>query len=132
MKPEDVRNLREEMRLTQQELADRLGVSRRSVQKWEGGESEPRARMVGALKSLHRSTVAREPVQKYAVSAHNDRLKELSEEFSPMDIIRHLQTELDRYINIEEFRSLMKVVCKKMNYEAEIVEQIKQLLLKHQ
>lgn len=37
-RPEEIRNLREEMELTQTELAERLYATRDTVAKWESGE----------------------------------------------------------------------------------------------
>lgn len=37
MKPEGLREIRHDMKLTQEELAAVLGVSSRQVQRWEGG-----------------------------------------------------------------------------------------------
>jgi transcriptional regulator with XRE-family HTH domain len=44
--------LREERGLTRPELAERLGVSIRTVQRWEAGDSKPFPRDVRALLNL--------------------------------------------------------------------------------
>jgi transcriptional regulator with XRE-family HTH domain len=41
--------LRRERRLTQTQLAQRVGVSRQAVQNWEAGRAWPRARCLRAL-----------------------------------------------------------------------------------
>lgn len=46
---EAIKEARERLQLTQQELADELGVSLRTVGSWERGESVPRSRM-GAIR----------------------------------------------------------------------------------
>lgn len=49
-----IREKRKEQRLTQQELADKAGVSLKTIQRWENGERSPRAdemnRLAEALK----------------------------------------------------------------------------------
>ena len=40
---EAIRRRREELRLSQEYVAERLGVSRQAVSKWETGQSEPTA-----------------------------------------------------------------------------------------
>jgi transcriptional regulator with XRE-family HTH domain len=50
---ERIKEARERRQLTQQELADELGVSLRTVGSWERGESVPRSRM-GAIRDVLR------------------------------------------------------------------------------
>ena len=40
---ENIKNRREELKLSQEYVAERLGVSRQAVSKWETGQSEPTA-----------------------------------------------------------------------------------------
>ena len=49
---EDIRRGRERLMLTQQELADELGVSRRTVGSWERGERVPRNRQSALIEVL--------------------------------------------------------------------------------
>jgi transcriptional regulator with XRE-family HTH domain len=50
---EQIKEARERRQLTQQELADELGVSLRTVGSWERGESVPRSRMGAIREVLH-------------------------------------------------------------------------------
>lgn len=47
-----IRELRQKLRLTQEELAKKLGVERSTVTKWELGESKPRADMLVKLSKI--------------------------------------------------------------------------------
>ena len=47
-----VRELRQQLELTQEELAKRLGVERSTVTKWEIGESKPRADVLVKLSKV--------------------------------------------------------------------------------
>lgn len=49
---EEIKEARERAQLTQQELADIVGVSRRSVGSWERGESIPRNRLAAVREAL--------------------------------------------------------------------------------
>ena len=40
-RPDQIKELREGLGLTQQEFADRIGVAKQSVSSWETGTSEP-------------------------------------------------------------------------------------------
>ena len=40
---ENIRKKREELKLSQEYVAEKLGVSRQAVSKWETGQSEPTA-----------------------------------------------------------------------------------------
>jgi len=53
---EQIKEQRERRHLTQQELADELGVSLRTVGSWERGESVPRSRMGAIREVLHMET----------------------------------------------------------------------------
>jgi len=45
----EIRRFRRRANLTQQDLAQRVGVSTRTIQRWEGGESKPRGLSAKAL-----------------------------------------------------------------------------------
>ena len=54
MKPRDLKRIRQQLGLTQQELADQLGVGRVTVTRWELGLrsiSEPIARLVERVRA---------------------------------------------------------------------------------
>ncbi len=47
-----IRTYREQMKWTQKELAQRLGVERSAVAKWESGKSQPQAARLVALAEI--------------------------------------------------------------------------------
>lgn len=53
----DFKNFRKEASLSQQEIADKLGVSQQCVAKWESGESLPRADKLPQLAEILGCTV---------------------------------------------------------------------------
>ncbi|HVQ94685.1 MAG TPA: LuxR C-terminal-related transcriptional regulator [Mycobacteriales bacterium] len=58
---EQLRALRTRLRLSQEQLAQRLGVSFATVNRWEGGRAVPSARSKARLEQLGRQTAAAEP-----------------------------------------------------------------------
>ena len=54
----NIKRFREEMGLTQGDLADKLGVARSTVTQWENGWSSPRMGMVQKLASVFRVTTS--------------------------------------------------------------------------
>ena len=50
--PEEIRNGRERLQMTQQQLAEELGVSKRSIGSWERGETIPRNRLAALAEAL--------------------------------------------------------------------------------
>lgn len=57
VKPEELRRIREELGLTQEELAQEIGVHRVTIAKWEAGDrgiSEPIARLVEKIRAEHK------------------------------------------------------------------------------
>ncbi len=50
--PDDIRSFREGLRLTQAELAERLGVSANTISNWEAGRSSPREGNLEKLRTL--------------------------------------------------------------------------------
>jgi DNA-binding transcriptional regulator YiaG len=52
MSPNQVRKLREALKLTQQQLADLIGAQRHTVARWETGVNEPRGANLKALREL--------------------------------------------------------------------------------
>lgn len=73
----NIKRLRESVNLTQNELADKLGVARTTVTQWENGWSKPRMGMVEKLATVfHVSTsdiVAEGPVNQTS-NAELDRI----------------------------------------------------------
>jgi transcriptional regulator with XRE-family HTH domain len=55
MKPQDLAALRERLELTQQELADKLGVDRVTIARWETGTRAMPAFLGLALETVERS-----------------------------------------------------------------------------
>lgn len=49
---ENIKNKREELKLSQEYVADHLGISRQAVSKWETGQSEPTASNLMELAAL--------------------------------------------------------------------------------
>lgn len=52
MKPTEIRAIRDRMRLTQADLADRLGTTQACISRWESGCRSPRGPAVVLLRSL--------------------------------------------------------------------------------
>lgn len=52
-----LKELREKRKLTQEALANQLGIDRTTVAKWESGENMPRAGMLLALAKILRCKV---------------------------------------------------------------------------
>jgi DNA-binding transcriptional regulator YiaG len=52
MTPRDVRRLRDTLRLTQAQLAEKLGTTRQQVTRWENGKHAPGRMSILLLKSL--------------------------------------------------------------------------------
>ena len=59
--PPNVRSYRERLDLTQDELASRLGCTRRTVQRWESGETAPKVTTMLALQHFVRESGNGEP-----------------------------------------------------------------------
>lgn len=53
----NIKKLREKCNFTQQEVADRLGVKRPTIAKWENGYSLPRAKKLPQLAKLLHCTI---------------------------------------------------------------------------
>lgn len=52
MSGDDIRRARQEMSLTQDDLAEAIGVTRKTVSNWERGIAVPRTRLAALLKFL--------------------------------------------------------------------------------
>lgn len=53
MNAEQIKRIRDRLRLTQSEFAKRLNVTLRTVQRWESSESTPHAIFIKILKEMH-------------------------------------------------------------------------------
>lgn len=56
MRPEEIRELRRALELTQQQLAQRLGVSFVTLNRWENGQTKPSAMALAKLSELERGS----------------------------------------------------------------------------
>lgn len=74
---ENIKNKRRELKLSQEYIADQLGVSRQAVSKWETGQSEPTARNLTELATLFGISLSElvDPV-KYAEEQDKNRNKQ--------------------------------------------------------
>jgi DNA-binding transcriptional regulator YiaG len=54
MSPKQIKNMRQKLKLTQQQLADRIGAQRATVARWEIGMNEPRGANLKALLELQK------------------------------------------------------------------------------
>lgn len=54
---ENIRQFRKTMNLTQEELADKLGVSFQAVSKWENAQSAPDISLLPLLAEIFRCTI---------------------------------------------------------------------------
>ena len=52
MTPREILTLRKTLKMTQQQLADRIGAQRHTVARWELGDNEPRGANLKALREL--------------------------------------------------------------------------------
>jgi DNA-binding transcriptional regulator YiaG len=59
MSPHQIRALRKQLELTQQELADRIGAQRVSVSRWEIGTSRPTGAYLKLLMELKKKAQAK-------------------------------------------------------------------------
>lgn len=75
---ENIRRRRQELKLSQEYVADQLGISRQAVSKWETGQSEPTASNLVELAALFEISLSQlvDP-QKYA--EEQDTLKQKSD-----------------------------------------------------
>jgi DNA-binding transcriptional regulator YiaG len=52
MSPEQIRAIRKSLKLTQQQVADRIGAQRHTVARWETGVNEPKGAYLKGLNEL--------------------------------------------------------------------------------
>jgi DNA-binding transcriptional regulator YiaG len=61
MSPKQILAIRKSLKLTQQQLADRIGAQRHTVARWEAGANEPKG---AYLKALNEVAVKARPKRK--------------------------------------------------------------------
>lgn len=54
MKPQEIKRIRLKLKLTQEEFAQKVGATRKTIFRWEKGESVPHRMFVGKIKELTR------------------------------------------------------------------------------
>ena len=54
---ENIRQFRKKMKMTQEELADKLGVSFQAVSKWENAQSAPDISLLPAIAAFYAVTI---------------------------------------------------------------------------
>lgn len=81
---EDIRRAREEMRLTQKDLAEAVGVSTKSVSNWERGQTVPRSRLGALLKFLR-------------LEQRESRAGPPLSEASDLELVQELLTRLNKH-----------------------------------
>ena len=70
---EKLMDLRKKAAMSQEELADRLGVSRQAVSRWESGSSYPDMEMIPAIANYFHVSIDE------LFGYHNDRAKKIQE-----------------------------------------------------
>ncbi|MEW6737678.1 MAG: helix-turn-helix transcriptional regulator [Acidobacteriota bacterium] len=82
------KDLREELGLTQEEMAKYLGVSARTYYYWEAGDRQPNGRIAVWLAQTHQELTARSKTLK-----PDDRIEELSKQIADLKTILYRLTE---------------------------------------
>jgi len=67
MSPQQIKRLRNALRLTQQNLADAIGARQHTVARWETGRNKPRGANLKALREL--AATARKKREKHEIRA---------------------------------------------------------------
>lgn len=75
---ENIKNKRQELKLSQEYVADQLGVSRQAVSKWETGQSEPTAGNLAELATLFEMSLSElvDPMKHTAELDANEKKEE--------------------------------------------------------
>lgn len=109
----DIRKLRERRGLTQQELADRCGVSLRTVQNWEGGRHIPDSTLI----ILELLGITEDSMKNISSSAKGNAVSVSAAEGSQVSVESPTKTETEKFISmlqkqqeliIEQSRSMAK------------------------
>lgn len=109
----DIRKLRERRGLTQQELADRCGVTLRTVQNWEGGRHIPDSTLI----ILELLGITEDSMKNISSSAKDNAVSVSAAEGSQVSVESPTKTETEKFISmlqkqqeliIEQSRSMAK------------------------
>lgn len=109
----DIRKLRERRGLTQQELADRCGVTLRTVQNWEGGKHIPDSTLI----ILELLGITEDSMKNISSSAKDNAVSVSAAEGSQVSVESPTKTETEKFISmlqkqqeliIEQSRSMAK------------------------
>lgn len=93
-----LKELRKEKKLTQQELADKMGVTKRTIQKWEKGESQIKPDKAEKLADFFEVSVLYLMGYDHTEKAIADLKKELVDAIKEIKQYRLLKVGLDDYI----------------------------------
>lgn len=109
----DIRKLRERRGLTQQELADRCGVTLRTIQNWEGGKHIPDSTLI----ILELLGITEDSMKNISSSAKDNAVSVSAAEGSQVSVESPTKTETEKFISmlqkqqeliIEQSRSMAK------------------------
>ena len=84
---ENLRNLRKSKKISQEKLAEKVGVSRQSVSKWETGEAYPEMNNILVLCSIFHCNINDLVNENLRLTAENEEIRKLNDLESK--IIRH-------------------------------------------
>lgn len=101
-----VKNLRNRLKKTQSQIAKEIGVTTRTIQKWEAGDTIPTA-MENLLESMLTNEVKRRtefaPRESSAASINEEMIHSLIDElYSQRDSSKKYQEQIDRLLTIIE------------------------------
>ncbi|QYA42103.1 helix-turn-helix domain-containing protein [Macrococcoides bohemicum] len=117
---EQIISLRNRRGWTQQQLADKVGVSKQSVSNWETGEKLPRMGKLEELAKIFNVTVS------YIVDGKSDLEKE------NIDIVKNLESK-GIIINFSDFEGFEKLSDEeKLDFQKRIEEAVQFELFKRQ
>ena len=94
-----IRKYRKEAGLTQEEMANRLGVTTPAVNKWENGNSNPDIELLAPIARLLHISL--------------DTLMSFHENLTPSEI-KEIICQVDKMFDVEEFDTVYEWACKKI------------------
>ena len=122
----DVKKIRTKYNLTQQELADKCGVTLRTVQNWERGKTIPESALK-LLKEMFGDYETVSPVEEAANLTPQDVAKLGTERF--LDVILKQQEIMNRQLDVlESQQQLMTRQLDAINKRDERIERILSIL----